>query len=1320
MSLTEQQERVVNERRSNILVSAAAGSGKTRVLVERIAKRIISGDLDVRNVLVMTFTRAAAAGMSARLEKALSEAAAAISDPAEVARINEQVSMIPLSHISTIHSFCGDVIQNFRQELTDAKDRVLIEPDTSIADETRAKILLRESVVFVTDALYALCHRVLNQSDPIKDQPVPDRPQEPPDHPAPFSIGKDTPTIEKWCESFMNMSLCFGSARDDQPLKDMVVDFHSSLRSLPDYEERIRVLIEDKRREAEQFSESATAKAYIEELREIVDRAKTAVHDAIPLMDQFSFVKDPKTNKKQKDQYLECFATVSELSEILHTDPRWDDISRIAARVPDGKWPGSVKPSEVSGPKGIFFESLFPMFEMIYVLSGGYPLNKEYIKRFKGLMPSVFSRPTDRIEADLRYMYPILSRLFETIILTDRLYSEQKRAENSLDFSDQEHMALTLLKIPEVAQYYRALFTEIYIDEYQDNSRIQDAIIREISSDNVFYVGDVKQSIYRFRHARPDMFLERSEHFRAGDGGKLLELTGNFRSQAGILLFANDIFSQLMSRESAEIDYDESQRLQPKKEGPVLGNDRKRVVNITLIDRSGTPGEQDEFEDETEDLRDRERMDFGSTEYEALYVLERIREMQNRYGCRYEDFAVLCRTNRDAAIVAGILSSEGVPAHGPVEAAMFADREMLLMYHLMCVLDNLRQDVPLCAVMRSCLPSASFSPEELLEICLCAGKSSENLRFFHEKVMYCRQFGPEPLKSKIGRFFEFIDGLMTRSMYLSISELIESIYLSTGIMDRLSSEENGFARVSALLTFREWASDFEKGRKGGLYSFVRYIEEINRGEHRPDGFEVGDPIRDAVRCNSIHKSKGLEYRIVFLCGISKAFSHQDEAGPVILNDRIGLASDYINAEKGYKYPTIPKMYLSERERRAELAEQLRLFYVAMTRAEERLYLIGSFSRRADGSPGIHDDFITVSEGHKEETLPPRLVLRANSFLDFLLLGLSRNPFVPLRDLLMPGKESIASIDREVASGRTGEVCFEVITVDTLLASASLPEPLDENPLSDPSSSPGLGMDSEEYKMSEREKKWFDVQMRGEYPFEYLIRMPAKTTVSEMKRRPPPPERKDESGNDHASVESEDAFEKRPINLRVRPVRNVRNDHKELSATETGILLHNVFQYLDFSSLSGNTSEGDIRKELKRLVERNMIRPDMLPDLESYLSPIAVFANSDLCARMKKAEQISGHGPFREIPFSITEPVSRDDFRLIQGMIDCWFIENGRAVLIDYKSDKIRGDRNHQHRVLRERYSVQLEYYKRAIEAAGRLPVKEKIIWLIPDSTAFLL
>lgn len=1317
MELTKQQREVVQAGLSDLLVSAAAGSGKTMVLVERIASRIINKELDIRKVLVMTFTNAAAAHMSNKLEKKLLEVLSATTDLSERRYISEQISYLPIAHISTIHSFCLDVIRNYESELKRDDGQVLLDPGIKILDGGSGSILLDEAIDETFERIYTLCHRVIDLNEESGSQTVPQALVFPEDEDSLISLMTEPVTVKKWCEDFLRMTVSLSPSRDDTAVKDTVRRIHSSLRSLPEYEKHVREMIEKKQVETTDFSRSEVAQVYLKDLREAVSRAESAVSDAEAEMDNVVFVKDKKKNREYADLIREWFLFIRNLASVCRGTFTWDDIVDAAGRAPGGKWPMFPGAASEDTEKKRFFGYLDPVFEVIFILTGK-PVKKDIGNRFSGLGKYVFGKTAAENEAESLFMLPVVSRLFETVLLSDNLYSEKKRKENSIDFSDQEHFALLLLSKPEIKDNYSAQFDEIYIDEYQDNSRIQDAIVAKFSRGNVFFVGDIKQSIYRFRHARPDMFQSRSERYSLCDGGKLLTLNGNFRSRPSVLAFVNDLFSQILTRESGDIEYDQAARLEPTRSRFEDETECKASVQVILIDATAdgfSPEEDAGFEDSdsTSNLTAEEEAEIKKTDREALLVLSQIRSIREKEKCAWSDFAVLTRTNREALQIGNILSRGGVPSQSPAEASIFSQRELLLMQNLIRLIDNARQDIPLAAVMRAPFPAASFTPEELLSICLHEAKNLPKTAFFHEKVSRYAEDGIDPLRGKVNRFLDFIAGFRTQTMYLKTSELIEKIYIETGFMDYLSVQENGQERIATLEKFRDWANQFESRRRGGLYQFVRYIEEIESKERSIDDFETSEQLRDAVLCMSVHKSKGLEFKNVFICGIASSFSGPSDQSTLILNDRMGAGIDYIDTQAGFKYPTAGKILMNEIEKRERISEQLRLLYVATTRAEERLYLIGTFTRKNSGAISGHEqtvlDAFTVTEDH----IPARMVHNAKSYLDFILLGLARNPNISPEGLL--GSEAVSdTVPVRLLSHLTADLCFSIIkTTETDLASLrpARTEVLPQDEVLEEAPSAPVPLTEEEYKQ-------FSLQISGVYPFENLVRMPAKTTVSEMKRRLPPAEEGDADPLDYRTGNTGKADARNPLNLLLRNNETDFRSQGALSSSETGILLHSVFQYIDFSALPLNPEEKDIVSELDKLVRFKMIREDRLKYLMPFHGAIAKFAASDLCRRMIKAEEMQGHGPFREIPFSITVPVSGNDFYLVQGMIDCWFIEDGKAVLIDYKSDRIEGDHTEKEKVLRERYGIQMDYYARAIEAAGKLEVKEKRIWLIPEAISF--
>ena len=433
-----------------------------------------------------------------------------------------------------------------------------------------------------------------------------------------------------------------------------------------------------------------------------------------------------------------------------------------------------------------------------------------------------------------------------------------------------------------------------------------------------------------------------------------------------------------------------------------------------------------------------------------------------------------------------------------------------------------------------------------------------------------------------------------------------------------------------------------------------------------------------------------------------------------MSEKLGIGIDYIRPDQGYWYPTHYKLAMETEEKRAGLAEHMRVFYVAMTRAEEKLYLVGCVTHTKDGSIGKSASLMHYARREKEEILPAWLVHKAKSYLDWCLMSLVRNPAVDLGPL--SGDEGFDEpVRKDVAASRTRDIRFSLLPFDKLKNSVN--SAVSEEEEGGPAPDEQEGSLTEDHPLSAEDEYLFALQRAGVYPYEKMTEFPAKMTVSELKRHV----------NDYRLPEDEDGAvplqisSARPVNLVVQPVESApKPDRDILTATERGILLHSVFQYIDFASLPENPRKEDIYGAVLNLAAHRMIREKLIPQILPYYGSISAFAASALCRRLTAAEKRKESGPFREIPFSITVPAGGTDVFLVQGMIDCWFIEDGCAVLIDYKSDVIRGTAGDKAGVLQERYGLQLDYYTKAIEAASGLKVKERIIWLIPDGLSFLL
>ena len=1311
MELTARQSEVVRAGRGNLLISAAAGSGKTSVMTERIASRIAAQELDIRRVLVMTFTSAAASHMSTKIENNLTDRMLSESDPTIQSYLSEQITLLPLAQISTIHAFCLSVIHNFGYDAKTGNEAD-VAPGFVTLDTALTSILFRDALHEVFTELYDFCYQIAHEKVIDKDKWVLLSDRENAKEASPYLLIDEQITRGQWCDDFLRMVESLGEIRSDEKLYSDMTDIHSYLRSLPDYQAWVRMKLEEQKETTLHFEASLAASVLMNDFLTGLSLAEKVLPFLESVLPEMIFVKD----KKKNIVYIEFFAAWFQMIREMIADRKngylsWDQCCEYSTRVPEGNFP---RMSDTDDVKAKFNSDMLPVFEVIFYLTG--KASAKVISLFSTSAHYIFARKTAQIEEESAYMFPVIKRFFEVIMLADERYAQKKREQNGIDFSDYEHLALRLLARPDAKQYYSDRFDEIYIDEYQDNSRIQDAIVASFSRDNVFFVGDVKQSIYRFRHARPEMFMERLEKYRVKLQGTLLELNSNFRSRPEILEAVNTVFSAILSRDSGEIDYDESHLLTPMRESASKKED-EYAVSLILIDktkmaceeRQAEESQEEESETDTDESTDSpERQikeDLDEAQKQAILVAQKMQMIMNaEEGAKWSDFAVLTRTNSEAARISSVLVESGIPSAGPAQNEFFANRELLLMENFMRLLDNFRQDIPLAAVMRAPFPQASFSDDEMLDIFLFAREKYTDFDSYYFKVLYYRDNGTNPvLRRKTKDFCDFIEALRSETMYMRVSEIISRIYALTAYPEYVQTMDNGELRLAALNTFRDWASRFDKGQNGGLYRFVRYIEDMENKDQTPEDFTLTAGEKDAVSCMSIHKSKGLEFKYVFITGISSHFRGKSKKAGLMLSERFGIGADYIRPTKGYRFETLQKTAVSTCESRADLAEHMRVLYVAMTRAEEKLFLIGSIKRNKNNELGRLADIIRQAREEKGNFLPPWLVYKAKSYQDLILLGLARYENIDMTPLLSDHCES---------NTLPGPIDFQIIPEDNLITQPFPSELRFET---------GKMVTTEKTEIPElmvEEKKRLNRQISGEYAFFDKTMIPSKTTVSELKRR------EEDRALERETYPIFDEYKKdaddRPLNLAVHGRNERLLSDKMLSPTERGTLLHSVFQYLDFPSVEINCGLSGVNSAIEKLVSHNMILPEEVKEIEPYYPAIVSFASSSICRRMNEASKRPESGPFREMPFSLAIPSGDEDVSLVQGMIDCWFVEGEYAVLIDYKSDHIRGTNEQKAEILRKRYSLQMDYYAQAISAAGRIPVKEKIIWLIPDGLSFLL
>lgn len=1317
MEHTPEQIAIIESGVGNLLVSAAAGSGKTAVLTDRIVRRIVAGQLDIRQVLVMTFTDAAARNMKDKIEEKLRAELAAAKSAADRQYLSRQLSLLPGASVSTIHAFCLDVIRNFYYCAQDDQGQPLVEPGFCVEGGAEAELLLQETLDDWMNRQYELADR---------------------------SEDADLAGSAAWRDAFFRLVEGYGSSRGDAEVRTLILSLHRFLRSLPNYQHFVAEKLALLQAAAGDFSSSQYIVELLRMLRLHLERALSRIEELQGLLDSgIRFIKDPERNNGYCSQFQAVLKTLRDLAAYLDQGGRdWDQIRNLSSSLAGLDLPRGNK---ADTPEKKAFMALFGEYaaEVIHFLSGSCG-SKKFRQFFVQETQYIFGLTASQIEADISGMLPPVQLLFDLVLGLDREYTARKRAAGTIDFSDFEHMALAILQQDEPRSYYRQHFKEIYVDEYQDTSSIQEAIIQAISDGNCLMVGDVKQSIYRFRHARPQIFMDKAKAYLNGGEGLLHGLNRNFRSVAGILEAANNLFSRLMAAGSREIEYDESQSLKHfRPDGP----SGSAPVCLLLLNRKpageAVPDPADEaapdLPDTPADSEDSDPVQQEETsrdQQEALLIVRQL-HLLHEQGQAWEDMVVLCRTRATGVAIQQQLENYGIPALADT-AESFLDtpvlRQMEALVHL---IDNVRQDIPLAAIMRSTLYQGGFSLEELARIRLHARQTGLESRYYHEAVFSYAETGGDPaLRSRLADFLEWIGRLREQEQTLALGELIGLVYAETGWLDRVAAQPDGDRQVCQLRQFQQWAEQFESRRQRGLYAFARFLESLRRRGGIESPFSQEAAALDVVRIMTIHGSKGLEFPIVFLAGTGYRITPRDSGDPLLISEKLGIGMDFADPDNQVRYPTHLKLAMLEEIKAAALAEELRLIYVAVTRAKDRLYITGTVQLR----PGLGDTRLQAvlqqARQCTETKLPDYLVLSGRNYLEWLLMALSGQPGLDwswLESGVLPAEALSSStvwglevhqLDtvRQSLADRTAWGAHPAASRDS--TPAADPAALIEAVLADPEPT-GLLKESSQ-------PAWLTIA--APYRFEQAALLPVKLAVSELKRREQLVAGQIPETGDNTSIISQpegDSANPRGIGLTMHMTgQSETGPGSGLSGSELGTLLHAVFRYLDLEAASRQPDLTEISRQLDAMLLAGMITEEEAAAIQPLKANLLAFCSSSLAREMAQALADPRQPIFREIPFTLTLPACQvyancsglapDDRVLVQGIIDCWFETGEGVTLVDYKSDRLSGDPDACQAELQRRYQSQLDYYAQAIKAATGKSVSRRLIWLIRQGRAYEL
>ena len=1237
---TKEQQEVIRLRDRNILVSAAAGSGKTAVLVERILSKITDNThpADIDRLLIMTFTRAAAGEMkeriSAVIEKALGE------DP-ENEHLQRQTTLLHTAQITTIDGFCAYIIRNYFHLIG-------LDPGYRTADEGELKLLRGDVVKALLEEHYA-------QKD----------------------------------EKFQKFVECFATGKSDENLGDLIQKLYEMAMSNPFPEEWLQKCLGDYRIES------------LEELRETewMKMLWDAVGDE--LQEAELLIREARNVCAEADgPYLYEDALNSDLILVR-------DLQELAEkRDYNGTVKVLVKPSfaRLSTKKALDVEEQ----------------KKQRVKELrdeeKGILKELgqryFQSSEEEILEMIRYVREPIEILIELTIQFMEQFGTAKREKNILDFTDMEHFALQILMTKEgeeihmsqAARELSAKYDEVLVDEYQDSNFVQELLTTAVSGwinqkKNIFMVGDVKQSIYRFRLARPELFMEKYKSYSTEEAKEQrIDLHKNFRSRAQVLESVNFIFRQIMGEDLGGVAYDKDAALYPGASFPEGESEEFVKTEVLLIEKDGEElADVQESADAGAQGSQMELENQNAQELEALAIAQRIQEIVGKEQIvdketreyrpvEYGDIVILLRTAYGwAETFREVLASQGIPVYCTSRTGYFSALEIVTVLNYLKVCDNPLQDIPLMGVLRS--PIVGCTSQELAELRIhypkgllyesltaYVGESSKT-DFLTEKDF---------LKLKLSNFLQLLEKVRNMAAYTPVHELILYVLKETGYGNYARALPGGEQRFANLTMLVEKAMDYEKTSYRGLFNFVRYIEQLQAYEVDYGEVNLTGAGNTAVEIMTIHKSKGLEFPVVFVAGMGKQFNFQDMNAGLLLHPELGIGADAVIPEKRVIASSLNKQIIRRQLLKESLGEELRVLYVAMTRAKEKLILTGTVGK-------LEKQMVSLSRflDEEEELLPLGTRIKAKNYWAFVLPALVRHR--AMSELL--GEYGILMKKQKGIYDDVSDFAIKKVTVRQMTEKAVILQA-------------GNQM-QEEYLKNWDADQVYDKEVREEiekrfsfvYPYKYLEDIPVKVSVSDLKKRSWHDESELEE-NISVSAEEQEEEQEAPVPA------FMAEKQEEYKGAARGTAYHRVMECLDYAETD---TEEQLRAQLKRLLESQKMTEQEAECIR--IRDIRRFVESGLGQRMKKAA-MKKH-LYREQPFVIQRNASmlddgwKNETVLVQGIIDAYFMEEEEIVLVDYKTDRVKRG---QEQKLIDLYHVQLEDYARALERMTGKRVKEKIIY----------
>lgn len=1201
MAWTNEQQAAIDSRGQTLLLSAAAGSGKTAVLVERIIRRLLDKEypIDITELLVVTFTKAAAAEMRDRIGTALMKALSETKDP----RVERQLALLPSAQISTLHAFCQHVIRKYFYTID-------LDPAFSIAGEEELNLLRRQVLEDVFLSYYEDDEKA-SILYPLADM--------------------------------------FGSDRGDDILMDTVSRMYTYARSL------------------------AWPEHWLKEAARAYDVAPDAVIDdmvwAGPIKDAVRRILEEDTrlydgvlyHLRQREAFAPaCDTFVAEQAALRQAAQArsWNDLSRFVRAI---DFPRLKSLRKLSDDDKAVWERCKKVRDDV---------KKDVIKTLQAVY---FSATLEEWLDGMRAMKPIMDDLVTLTLDFAKAYGAAKKEKGWIDFSDLEHFCLQILLAPDAspehpvpsaaAEELRSQYEEVFIDEYQDTNGVQELITRLVSGeDNRFMVGDIKQSIYRFRLADPTLFLEKYQSFSRDEKSvqRCIDLGRNFRSVPVVLDAVNAVFSRAMTAEAAGMDYGEREKLYAGRQAP---DDERWIGGPVEVDIVPTPSDEED--------------DDGSTafEKECRFIAGRIGELlaSGRMAARkdgtleplsYRHIVVLLRSMAGKAdVLIQALQEGGIPSYAEQSGGYFAAVEVQVMLALLRCIDNPEQDLAMAAVLRS--PLVGLDETALAGVRLAGdGTLWQNLPAFVASL-------PDGVDEKedLQQFMAAFDSWRTYSRRHGVAELLQRLYDDTAYVDFVGAMPGGDVRQANLKALYDRARQYEEAGFRGLFRYLQLMDKMKEDGLDLAPAKVVSEKEDVVRIMSIHKSKGLEFPVVFVADMGKAFNRRDTQDQILFHNRLGIGLKQYDPEWRMSYPTLIWSGIAAQLRWEGTAEEERILYVAMTRARDQLILTG------------HSSHIDRDWQRWTSRLNPA---QAKSYFDWVMPA-ALAPFGAKADAdyARPGaawQDAVwqVRIAKAVPAGTVEEGAYDGEPRLEALRRGDLT---------------GTPVPS-----------WLDEQLSWQYAYPQAVRTAAKFSVSEVKRRYQ--ELHSDELQDEAALSvpaaaviptapgEDDAFAALPPWL--------AGEEAAVSGAQRGTALHKALQYI---TPAADQTTATLRREIDAFVRQGLLSREEAKLV--YVPVLAAFCQSDIGRRMAESPELH-----REYPFTVLlaggDPLPETETGeqiLIQGVIDCLFREDDAWILVDYKSDRLETAD-----AFRSRYAVQLALYKRAVEQITHRPIEETYIY----------